>query len=796
MEQIGGYARTGRQLLGPGSDLVEVQGADGGRFTAVVFHPEYRAHNAINAALHVVYGFLESPMVPGLAELVRHDREQAAFLYNTGQVWSVAEVIRTLSDLGEGGGPRAGVELLLQTGTILVEAAEIGESAGVYSHGGLTPWRVMLDGEGRVNLIGYALPQVEILVFHDEPGRIPREDAFRYCPPERMDARRENFTSDLFGLGLICFELMTGRPVYDGLINEIRTKAARGETSRRLQQFKDALPASVREVLTTTLRPELRDRFGSGQEFIDAVAAVTRDPSLDGPSLRDVMARVARHQPRARQELDPGRTSMLSKDELRRLAADDGPPSAGTSGRQAFAAPPRAAAVASSRAAPSPVPAPLAAPAALVAPVSDVGPCAPAAPVEILVSSAGGTGLPAGRRPPRLAGASDVAPPPPAPPRVATSVPTRGRAAPPLEVPPPQAAPPAAERPATPFGAARLPPGRRPTPATPAAPAPTDPTSMLEEILSQSGGGGVAEVRDRVERAMRASGSGSIATASVTTPAPVLIPTPSAPASALGGFVPVDGDTASVTVGVAAAASRSLPPPPPPPPPAADGEDDADHPTGPSASGPRPVATPPPAPPAPRPPPSLAPIPLPPRTPTPVDSVGPVRRVPVQVRQAPRGEPVAVRFARAPGVRGHRQRLPGDTTLAQAAHQLVGVLVPLRCAPDGTLLGWYRLGNELGPLPVDLTVGELDDEETCSLHFVENRTVWRSIEVDGHSVRQVIGLAVPIVSLVDAFAMQFGLADEPWQLWLDGVVLDDFHILADHELTEASRLAIRRGGAG
>lgn len=170
--------------------------------------------------------------------------------------------------------------------------------------------------------------------------------------------------------------------------------------------------------------------------------------------------------------------------------------------------------------------------------------------------------------------------------------------------------------------------------------------------------------------------------------------------------------------------------------------------------------------------------------------------MPIQVRQAARGEPVAVRFARAPGVRGHRQRLPADTTLAQAAHQLVGVLVPLRCSPDGRLLGWYRLGNELGPLPVDLTVGELDDEETCSLHFVENNAVWMSVDVDGRSVGQMLGLAVPIVSLVDAFAMQFGLADEPWQLSLDGVVLDDFHILADHELTDTSRLAIRRGVPG
>ena len=628
METIAGHARTGRQLLGPGSDLVEVAGKDGGRMTAIVFHPEYRGHNAINAALHVVYSFLESPMVPGLAELVAHDRDQAAFLYSTGQVWSVAEVIRTLSDLGESGGPRAGIELLHAAGTILVEAAETGENAGVYSHGGLTPWRVMLDADGQVTLIGHALPQVEILVFHEAPDRIPREDAFRYCPPERMEARRENFTSDLFGLGLIAFELMTGRPVYDGLINDIRTKAARGETSRRLQQFKDALPASVREVLTTTLRPEFRDRFQSGQEFLDAVDALRRDRSLPGAGLREVMQRVSRHQPRARQELDPARTSMLSKDELRKLAEEDDAPPPSRPARQAFApvrAPepvrtpepprlpesaPRSALAGPPTRAPrvgNPEPERLDAPVA--APSAGATTPQAGAAAELLQSSSG-RGLPAARRNPRL-GASVAeeprsAPATPAftPPAVATSIPTRtpppdGPPAVATSIPtrtPPPDAPPSA--PPTPFGTARLPPSRRPggldvssaalpapaapvaPPVVPAAPPPSanftppppvaDPASMVGEILSRSGGGG-REVRDRVERAMRTSGP----------PAPEPSPAaPARPAAGVGDYV--EAETSGVRTALR--------------------EDDEDPPTGPSGPAPQAVspAVAPPAPAAPQ----------------------------------------------------------------------------------------------------------------------------------------------------------------------------------------------------
>ena len=154
---------------------------------------------------------------------------------------------------------------------------------------------------------------------------------------------------------------------------------------------------------------------------------------------------------------------------------------------------------------------------------------------------------------------------------------------------------------------------------------------------------------------------------------------------------------------------------------------------------------------------------------------------------------MAVRLARAPGLRGSRRRLPSETTLAEAAHQLIGQVVPLRTSPDGRLLGWYRIGNELGALPVDLNFGELDDEENYVFHFVANETPLLRVSIDGAApVRIQVATALPVASLLDAFAVQYDLPDATWQLVLDEVVLDPFHILADHALTPQSALLVRR----
>ena len=326
MGTIAGFTETGRQLTGPASDLVELTAANGLRHTAIVFHSEFHGHRALNEALEVVIGFLESPLVTGLTDLVEWERERCAFIYPTGQGWSVAEVIRSLADTGESEGHiRAGLELMYAAGQILNEAAERGERDGVYSHGGLTPRRIMLKKDGQVEIIGYALPQVEILQFPEDEQRVPGVDSFRYCPPERIEFAPESLSSDLFGLSLVAFELMTGRPVYDGLVNDIRQQAARGECSRRLFRFRDKLPDSVREVLARALKPSMEDRFDSGEDFIEAVRAVLSSSDATGDSLMDMMAKVSAQGRRIGKALESGKTQMLSREQLQEMLDEPEP---------------------------------------------------------------------------------------------------------------------------------------------------------------------------------------------------------------------------------------------------------------------------------------------------------------------------------------------------------------------------------------------------------------------------------------------------------------------------------------
>ena len=148
----------------------------------------------------------------------------------------------------------------------------------------------------------------------------PEKILFGTVPPERIEQGAEDVSSDLFGLALIGFELMTGRPVYDGLVNDIRQQAARGEGSRRLFRFRDTLPDVVRECLTVALRRDVADRYASGPEFLAAVQEALAAPEVTGSSLMDVMAHVTRQDRRSGNRPDSASTMMASVAEVRSMA--------------------------------------------------------------------------------------------------------------------------------------------------------------------------------------------------------------------------------------------------------------------------------------------------------------------------------------------------------------------------------------------------------------------------------------------------------------------------------------------
>lgn len=316
-----GMKETGRRLSSPFGQLVQLESDRGLKHTALVFDPVLRGAECLNAELQASIPFMESPGVSGIVPLVQYDRAAGSFVYSSGTVWSIAEVVRAFADLGETCGHRAGLELAYVTSQILIAASEKGSPVGVWSHGSLSPYNLALRSDGQVRVLGYGLPQVELVEYLASEASPIKEDSFRYAPPERIEGREEDITSDLFALTLIAVELMVGKPVYDGLLADVRQQAARAEGTYRLYRWRDLLPSTIRDALAPAMKYDDDARYRDPAEYVYAMHDLLGSPDIEGPSLMEIVQRVKMAELKGK-PIVAGRTAALTREELAAMAAE------------------------------------------------------------------------------------------------------------------------------------------------------------------------------------------------------------------------------------------------------------------------------------------------------------------------------------------------------------------------------------------------------------------------------------------------------------------------------------------
>jgi len=321
MDTLAGMTRTGTKVSGPASDLVELENDKGLKHLAITFHRRYRQHDALNGQINAIQGFLEDPGSVEVIGLKDRVPENGAFIYPTGSVTSLATVVETMARIGEPGGIKAGLELCYFVAQALEEVAEKGEPHGVVTHGDLSPWRITLKNDGQVRIIGYGIPQVDILQFRDDGRTNPKEDGYRYCPPERIEGGEEDSSSDLFSLALIAFELMVGEPLYNGVLSEIKQQATNAQGPYRLYQWRESLPEPVVELLSRALKYDMDSRHADTNEFVWEVRDILALPSIEGPSLAEVVSKV-KHRLRRKRALPTGATAAMTPEELAEIAEE------------------------------------------------------------------------------------------------------------------------------------------------------------------------------------------------------------------------------------------------------------------------------------------------------------------------------------------------------------------------------------------------------------------------------------------------------------------------------------------
>jgi len=175
------------------------------------------------------------------------------------------------------------VEQLVEIATQLASAVGAAHAAGIV-HRDLKPANVMLTNDGTVKVCDFGLAKRESVV--DASGETAAEVEHRltasgvlvgtvpYMSPEQVRGKRVDARSDVFSLGVMLYEMATGRRPFRGTSEYDLASAIVRETPEPLASVRPETPEALARVVMRCLEKDREKRFASASELYAALTAL------------------------------------------------------------------------------------------------------------------------------------------------------------------------------------------------------------------------------------------------------------------------------------------------------------------------------------------------------------------------------------------------------------------------------------------------------------------------------------------------------------------------------------------
>jgi serine/threonine protein kinase len=248
-------ARSGMASIFRATDL------DDGKTVAVkVPHPEMESEPALFERFQREGDIGRMMNHPGVMKVLDSQKRTRVYMV---MEWVEGKLLRTIMNEQRPMPEERAIQIAIN----ILEALQHIHSRGV-AHRDLKPENVMVDGEDRIKLIDFGIASkadARRLTFGKLSQVMGTPD---YISPEQVKGKRGDARSDLYSLGIMLYEMLTGKLPFTGenpfaimnervLNNPIPPRAVNSQISPELQ-----------EILYRALEREPANRYKSADEFI------------------------------------------------------------------------------------------------------------------------------------------------------------------------------------------------------------------------------------------------------------------------------------------------------------------------------------------------------------------------------------------------------------------------------------------------------------------------------------------------------------------------------------------------
>jgi len=262
----------------------------------------------------VALKFLSSRQITNAESRLRFQREaQAAAALNHPNIVTIYEIgeFENLTFIAMEYIEGKTLRMLINEGTLdieksvnyasqLCEGLEKAHQAGIV-HRDIKPENIIIDYTDRVKILDFGLAKLKNV------SQLTKESAtlgtVKYMSPEQTRGEAVDYRTDIWSLGVILFEMLSGRVPFGGDYEQAVIYSILNENPPRLSDLDSRLPAKLLALVNKSLEKQTDRRYASITEVKQDLAVIHH--AIIGDNLNDVQFRKARFSLRKRSVFIP-----------------------------------------------------------------------------------------------------------------------------------------------------------------------------------------------------------------------------------------------------------------------------------------------------------------------------------------------------------------------------------------------------------------------------------------------------------------------------------------------------------